>query len=528
MNDNLYGEGMPSHKNGSTGAPFSPAEYFDQRSSSSPSITVGAGLKRPHGKRIRLDEFSPQALKSILDAQLVQLDGWWSAHLWRGDYRAAKNWEAAIGVMIDVDYQASTENGHRKVILPPEWQDRLTKLAQDGRFAANIFHTTMHGFRLVYLLSERVENPQRFQEIARAAMNLAQLDIKALQLPESKIDRAGFVVDPISDDLARIMRRPNCYRSIEGGAREHVTGELVVIRDAPVSIAMILELGQLVTEEAVITDAPFEDEDIVEELYDSSVETEFPKEVLPPMILELMQSIATGCGVSFEMTLSAALALFCQAIGERIQVKVGPITGSPLLWFANIAPSGSAKSPIARYFLAPIKKRERELKKIYDVEYADYKAELAKRKSAKVKTDHAPIDIPARKRAYLTEATTEGLLQDLGNSDEPILYHVDEFPILLGSADGYGKSGSNLGRSRLLSLWGREMIAPSRRQNQEPLCDNPFLIIVAGAQPSVMRTLQLSRNDGLAARFLFVQPKPCFGGLGQELDESIPPEIESL
>lgn len=533
MKNPLDREGMSLHKNHTTPTRSFPGSSLTQVDTNPPGITIGASFKSPRGKKLALNSLTPEHLKEQLDRLPAERDGWWSTNTWEDDHRRSERWGSAVGVMVDVDFEIKLDQGHQKRPLSSLHRDTLIGAAKAGQFSAQLFHLTQHGFRLIFVFPESLEDKATFKMAADGAMALSRNDILALNLPQATSNQAGFVVDSISGDLARIMRRPKCFREDkENGGWALSENELIIVHNDPILPSALAGFAETVQiQSSTISEQSLLGEDLDEELEDLSADAGFPKEVLPPSIVNILETVAVSCGVSFEMTLTSSFAMFCAAIGDRVSVKAGPILEAPLLWFANIAPSGSAKSPIARYFLAPIKRQELELKRIYDVDLADSREELARRKSGKEKKEKKelpPIDLPIRKRAYLTEATTEGLIHDLGNSEEPILYNVDEFPMLLDSADGYGKGGSKLGRSRLLSLWGREMIAPSRRGRQEPLCEKPFLIINAGAQPSVMRNLQLSRNDGLAARFLFVQPKYIPGDLGSALDDSLVQEIELL
>ena len=70
------------------------------------SLTVGAGLDRPAGKRVTTPVKGnvTRALADTIDALEPAVEGWWTPALFRGDYRAGDRWEGATACGIDIDY----------------------------------------------------------------------------------------------------------------------------------------------------------------------------------------------------------------------------------------------------------------------------------------------------------------------------------------------------------------------------------------------------------------------------------------
>ena len=55
-------------------------------------ITLGAGLTRPQGRRVEVVGI-PEFAQALRDAPVLP-EGWWSPHVFEGDYRDSEKWQA--------------------------------------------------------------------------------------------------------------------------------------------------------------------------------------------------------------------------------------------------------------------------------------------------------------------------------------------------------------------------------------------------------------------------------------------------
>lgn len=199
-------------------------------SASDLAITVGAGLTNPQGKTHRLENLTPDALVLALKSRAPEVEAWWSPHFWKANYRLADNWESAIGVTLDIDYNECPIHGNKKkhcsrCNVPPS--DGVVQLLHQAApsFPGSVFHATPNGFRVVFLFPSPCDD--------REAMVKASLGAAAL-LERNLADWPGLVayhVDaPLVDDLGRLYFTPN---SIAKGVPR--SNEVLKLRDAQFS-----------------------------------------------------------------------------------------------------------------------------------------------------------------------------------------------------------------------------------------------------------------------------------------------------
>ena len=245
----------------------------------------------------------------------------------------------------------------------------------------------------------------------------------------------------------------------------------------------------------------------------------FPIDVIPARIVTILTAFAAAVDASIDLIMPAAFGVLATALGPRWLVGAQSFVRSPLLWFALVAPSGSAKSPAARPVIEPLRKRHTELRKVYEAAVASYDAEMASRKAAKPKERAAlgpEPKQPVRTCAVLTDVTPEGLVFNLQYAPDGIFVHSDELAQLLHSLDAY-HTRPGKGRTVFLRLWSGDSISEGRKVAHSSEVDDPFAILYGGIQPSRLDKLELADGDGLTGRFLWATPEVQAGGLGREV-----------
>ena len=159
-------------------------------------VTLGAGLTRPQGKRVEVAGVAGFA--EMLRAAAVQSEGWWSPHVFEGDYRDSDKWQATSCIGLDVD-----QEGHEA--LGPEMAHVLQGAVHRGAISGSIFHRTPAGARIVFVLDEECHDPEAFDRAAAGASHAIAEDLRELGIN-------GLQVDPKPHrDLARLYFLPNCF-----------------------------------------------------------------------------------------------------------------------------------------------------------------------------------------------------------------------------------------------------------------------------------------------------------------------------
>jgi hypothetical protein len=159
-------------------------------------VTLGAGLTRPQGRRVEVSGVAGFA--QMLREAAVQTEGWWSPHVFQGDYRDSEKWEAAWCIGLDVD-----QEGHE--LLGPEIAHVLNGAVFRGAIPGSIFHRTPAGARIVFVLEGECHDPDAFDRAAAGASHAVAENLRELGIN-------GLTVDPKPHrDLARLYFLPNCF-----------------------------------------------------------------------------------------------------------------------------------------------------------------------------------------------------------------------------------------------------------------------------------------------------------------------------
>jgi RecA-family ATPase len=144
----------------------------------------------------------------------------WSPHTWRGDVRAAENWEAASCVVLDLDFAdawAELPTGHVKpnhVAVTDDARGRfeaaLRELPPELAGGEVLAHHTPRGARVVLLLAAPITDEPTFKRVAKRAGELVKGWLALANLLADERTRCGgYTVDPASFDVGRKFWAPN-------------------------------------------------------------------------------------------------------------------------------------------------------------------------------------------------------------------------------------------------------------------------------------------------------------------------------
>jgi hypothetical protein len=195
------------------------------------------------------------------------------------------------------------------------------------------------------------------------------------------------------------------------------------------------------------------------------------------------------------------------------------------LWGAIVGPPSSGKTPALIPFERELDRLEKETRRAYADELADYKtacdiAEQARKawlenvKKA-VKKGEEPPEKPSNAeppdpvkvpRVVVRDATIEEMARLLNASPKGLLQLRDELAGWFNSMERYS-SASN--RPHWLEMYNGKRIVVDRVKHDEPIeVDSALVSILGGIQPDKLSELvDASVDDGLFARFIYCAPE---------------------
>jgi len=205
------------------------------------------------------------------------------------------------------------------------------------------------------------------------------------------------------------------------------------------------------------------------------------------------------------------------AIGTTRRVIVKPgWRPYPILWAAIVAESGQLKTPAIRAATQWTRQRDDEAavaaaaaQQAYEVREVQYARKMAawKRKGeGEPPVKPAPVVVP---RYCVADVTIEALAPILRDNPRGVLLCRDELSGWFGAFDRYtGTKGGDV--ATWLSAYNAESLRIDRKTSGTIHVARAAVAVVGGIQPQVLsRALgEMHRENGLAARFLFVAPPP--------------------
>lgn len=227
-------------------------------------------------------------------------------------------------------------------------------------------------------------------------------------------------------------------------------------------------------------------------------EVELPIDGLPVVVQQYINEIVRVYHCPIEFPTVAVIAVFATTIGKRVKVTDGKYTNPLMLWFINVAPSGSNKTQPVKEVLKPLREINRENYKAFDAEHTAWKADR----------DRDECNPPMFNQILVSDTTDEARNKIFQSCSTGILGHYPEFKGFLDDQERYNKGGYV---DKLLRMYDYDDIYINRKGDEKPLViSDAFMCILGDIQPALLAPTFGTPQymvSGLDTRFLFTMPK---------------------
>ncbi|WP_294390672.1 YfjI family protein [uncultured Sphingomonas sp.] len=264
----------------------------------------------------------------------------------------------------------------------------------------------------------------------------------------------------------------------------------------------------------------------------------YPVNLLPPIIGEAVEEVASYVQAPVAMIAASALAAVSTAVQTRYSVRPdAAVCGPASLFFLTVAESGERKSTVDKVFTGPIRNWEAEQRKLLRERLAKYEAAkkdwerqgeeldrniaggflttlLDTAQDPRVAHALAMPQMPKRVRVLRSDDTQEALAMAL--QDHPVASIMSaEAGVIFGSHSMKAESvTANLAQVNV--MWDGGVIQRDRIGSGEVQVEGMRVTMGLQVQPAVLsnfveKTGGLARGIGYFARFLFSQPESTQG-----------------
>jgi hypothetical protein len=178
-----------------------------------------------------------------------------------------------------------------------------------------------------------------------------------------------------------------------------------------------------------------------------------PVDVFPDDIQTVIKALAEAHGTTFEVAVTAVLAVSGSLIGwsRRLIVKEGWYVHASL-YAATEAETGEGKSPTTDFLLKPVEELERQEFLKHKAAMEEYEMKLREWQAEKKNLRGKPPELPLRKRYKMGDCTIESVADALDGNPKGLLWYREELNGLLLDLDKYtGKEGST--KTKLLEAY---------------------------------------------------------------------------
>lgn len=243
---------------------------------------------------------------------------------------------------------------------------------------------------------------------------------------------------------------------------------------------------------------------VVNDEFEKKIEiVNFPVEVFPVGLKEMVLSVSNSMSVPVSVTGSIVLTILGTAVGNAI--RVSPKTTfevSPFLWACVVMPTGSGKSPLLELLTRPIKSRQAAAYKRHKNELKQY--QLSLRSFKKNESDELP-DEPVLEQYLINDSTVEALTTAFEAQPRGLLSIQDELAAWLLGMNQYKGNGND--RQAYLQLFNSGDWSINRKSGVK-FIPSTGLGIIGNIQPETIPLVfsKESLDDGLIQRLLFVYP----------------------
>ena len=227
-------------------------------------------------------------------------------------------------------------------------------------------------------------------------------------------------------------------------------------------------------------------------------EVEFPIDGLPQFVQQYIKEIVRVYHCPIEFPTVASFSAIATTIGKRVIIYDGKYKNRVMLWFVNVAISGSNKTK-------PVKEVLRPLFEINKENYDKFEAEYNLWKADKERDEASP---PTFDQLMVGDCTEEARNKILQWSSHGVLGYYPEIKGYFDDMDRYNKGGFV---DKLLRLFDGDHILINRKNDPKPaVIADAFMNILGDIQPGLLSATfgnpQFMEN-GINQRFLFTMPQ---------------------
>ena len=227
-------------------------------------------------------------------------------------------------------------------------------------------------------------------------------------------------------------------------------------------------------------------------------DVELPIDGLPAFVQQYINEIVRVYHCPIEFPTVAVFSVIATAIGKRVKLTDRKYTNPLMLWFVNVAISGSNKTQPVKEVLRPLREINRESYQAYEVEHASWRADK----------DRDETNPPIFNQLMIGDCTEEARIKILQNCSHGVLGHYPEIKGYFDDMERYNKGGFV---DKLLRMFDGDDIYVNRKGEYKPIViSDVFMNILGDLQPGLLGATFGSpqfMENGMNQRFLFTMPK---------------------
>jgi hypothetical protein len=202
---------------------------------------------------------------------------------------------------------------------------------------------------------------------------------------------------------------------------------------------------------------------------------------------------------------SVVLATVSTAIGNAMKMQLTTEYATSLsLYIALVGEPGTSKTWTIKKMAAPLFKRDKELQEMYQAMLAAWTEEKEDFELSHKGTFTKPQ--PKEKQLYVDDTTMEALIKAFASNPQGVISWRDELIELFNSLNAYRGGGGD--GQKLLKFFDGSFVRVNRSSGESVTVENPFITVVGGIQPDVLKMMASNGRlgDGTMGRFCFDYP----------------------
>lgn len=226
-------------------------------------------------------------------------------------------------------------------------------------------------------------------------------------------------------------------------------------------------------------------------------EVELPIDGLPLFVQEYINEVERVYKCPREFQTVAVFSAIATVVGKRLKVTDKKYINPLMLWFVNVAISGSNKTQ-------PVKEVLKPLREINHKNHLDFDEKYNKWKAGKRRDED---EMPSFNQLLVGDCTEEARIKILKSSFSGVLGYYPEIKGFFDDMERYNKGGYV---DKLLRLFdGDDIILNRKGENRPIVIRDVFMNILGDIQPGLLKATfgsQQFMENGLNQRFLFTMP----------------------